>query len=211
MTTTVAVLLVLGIVAGMAWSAYRNGLFFSTYALTRNLIAFLVAMTAFEPLGARLGAFVSDSPQMVAYCQFVSFVALFAGVFMMARWLKVKFLRPDVRALPILEMGLSPLFGVANGVIMTGLVLLGWSLFPAVKYLPADAGRINTEKMGVLDTGGHILTVYDFLENRMGGSKEFKLKPDDPGEKTWMWRYRTHADIFLKDVKAISPQAFESP
>ena len=49
MISVLATLFVLALLVLMALAGYRDGLFFSTYALVRNLVAFLCAMTICSP------------------------------------------------------------------------------------------------------------------------------------------------------------------
>ncbi len=223
MINAIATLIVLMLLALSAYGGFRDGFFFSVYALMRNLFAFLCAMTFFEPLGRVLERTATRTPPAHEYFLLISFAAIFGGVFAFGRWLKVRYTVPSVLTLELVDKTVGPVLGLLNGVVVTGTLLILWSLVPFAKYIPADMGdiRINAR---VLDTGSMMLGFYDHETRTMRGKAVFLLHDEpikndenkngraDEGEsyvdrnkngrwdRGWLWEYKHYADITSEDV-----------
>jgi len=175
---TVAVVLTLLIIAATAYGGYKNGAFFSTYALTRNLFGFLVAMTLFEPVGAVAAKVFGHAHPVPLYCEAVSFVALFIAVFVGARYLKVRFTPATVPGASLVDQIGGGFLGLVNGILIAGFVLIVWSLMPFAKFIPADFGRVDAERLPV-DAGGIMLRFYGLTAKRMPGGRVFLVGPEE--------------------------------
>jgi len=115
--------------------------------------------------------------------------------------------------------------GLANGVVVTGALLILWSLMPFAKYLPGDYGTARVQA-GLLDTGTAMLRFYDFAQARMGGGRPFLLEPEpvvtDPNgngrpdeagdefadynrngqwDRGWLWRYQRHGTVLPDHIE----------
>ena len=226
MLSVIATLVVLVLLVLMAIAGFRDGAFFSTYALLRNLLAFFCAMTFCQPLARLLELLISDTYPAYDYFLAISFAGMFGGVFVLARLLKVRFTVPSVQCPELADRIVGPGLGVLNAVVMTGTVLILWSLFPFVKYIPGDLGRMQV-KGRLLDSGSHMLRVYNFAEQRMGGGRVFLLDDEpidvddnknrraDPGEgfidrnknerwdRGWLWKYHNHAAVDPSDIEPL--------
>lgn len=206
MTTFIANIVVLVLIGVTAYAGYRDGLYVSLYAAGRGIASFLVAMTLFEPL-SKLAEYVLGSAHPgPEYFQAASFMLVFGAVFMFCRWLKMRFTVPLVPAYAWVERAGGAILGLATGVTLTGVLLLWWSLLPFVKYLPADYGRIHTDKL-LVDSGKGMLYSYDFAARRMPGGRRFLLRDETTAggasrNRGWLWRYRTHADIRLEHLQS---------
>lgn len=228
MISVLATLFVLALLVLMALAGYRDGLFFSTYALVRNLVAFLCAMTFSDMLAGVFAAIISDNPMAWGYFVVVSFALIFGAVFLLGRWLKMTYTIPHVPAISLVDRIAGPIVGAMNAVLVTGAVLIFGSMLPFPKYLPNDLGRA-TVRVRALDTGVAMLHVFDYVQHRMGGNRHFMLEPEaiqtdangngraDPGDEfvdlngndQWdhgrLWRYRTSCEIMPEDL----PPEFE--
>ena len=229
MISVLVTLFVLALLVLMALAGYRDGLFFSTYALVRNLVAFLCAMTFSDLLAGVFAAIISDDPMAWGYFVVVSFALIFGAVFLLGRWLKMTYTIPHVPALSLVDRIAGPVAGAMNAVLVTGTVLIFVSMLPFAKYLPNDLGRA-TVRVRALDTGVAMLHVFDYVQHRMGGNRHFILEPEtivtdvdrdgraDEGvdfiddvngngtwDRGWLWQYRTSCEIMPEDL----PPKFE--
>jgi len=216
MTSVVAFLIILLLLGFMTYAGLRDGLFFSTYALMRNILAFLFAMTFCEPL-ARIfcKVFTSNYPAMLYFVP-LAFAIIYGAVFALGRWLKVTYTIPRIECPVYVDRIAGPIVGFTNAVVVSGTLLIAWSLFPVMRYAPNDIGYLKPR----IDTGTTMLRYYSYAEKRMGGNMPFLLhdeavnddrnqngRPDLFGEsfsdvngngvwdRGWLWKYRHHADI----------------
>ena len=161
----------------LAWEGYKNGAFFALYSLTRNLLAFIVAMTYCEPM---TGLFLKMFPKLnlhpgPLYWKLIFFALLFGVVFGVMRWCKIKFTPPKVEASEWVDRIGGPAVGLLNGYILTGFVLVLWSLMPFARFIPGDRGRVEPEGL-IVNSGGGMLRYYAFLTRRMPGRRTFLLE-----------------------------------
>ena len=206
--------------------AQYDGAFFSTYALTRNLIAFLCAMTFRENLAGVMERLISGKHPAHDYFVLISFVVILGAAFLLGRFLKVQYTVPQVPCPDLVDKIGGSTVGFVNGVLVSGVLLIAWSLVPFAKYIPADLGRVQI-KAKALDTGAVMLCYYKFAEERMGGNVPFLLDDEkivddlnhngraDPGEgfqdsnfnrewdRGWLWRYRNQASITPEAVEPL--------
>ncbi|GAH68876.1 unnamed protein product, partial [marine sediment metagenome] len=179
MTSTIATLIVLVLMGAMVYAGYRDGLFEAIFSLMRNLIAFVCAMTFCEPLARLLAAVITDKPPAYEYFVPISFLLTFGVVAGLGRWLRIRYTNPEVPCPLLVDRIGGPVVGLLSAVVLTGTLLILWSLLPFVKYVPGNYGRIQI-KASVLDAGSGMLRFYSLAEKRMGGA-EFLLH-DEPLE-----------------------------
>ncbi len=232
MTSTIGLLVVLVLLGLMGFAGYRDGIFFTTYALMRNLVGFVCAMSFCQHVARVFEALTSDTPTAHEYFVLISFVLIMAIVFMLGRWLKTQYTVGSVPCAEYADKIAGPVIGVLNGVVITGFLLITWSMLPFAKYVPGDYGRLQI-KAGVLDTGAMMLRYYKYAEQRMGGSTPFLLHDErieedpnqngraDEGEgyfdanqngqwdRGWLWKYRNYASITWEDVEDLPGFAAE--
>jgi hypothetical protein len=206
----------------MGLAGYRDGAWFSAYALLRNVIAFICGITFAAPVGRMLEGMISSSGHAREYFFCIAFGLIVGLVIALGRWLKVTYTVPHVPATVWGDRIAGPALGMLNGIVVTGTVFVLWSLLPFAKYVPGDRASIQV-KSG-LDTGAAMLRFYKFTERRMGGSKTFLLHDEpmvtdanrngriEPGEefddvngngvwdRGWLWKYKNHAQIFPSDL-----------
>ncbi|NLW49312.1 MAG: CvpA family protein [Candidatus Brocadiaceae bacterium] len=229
MSGTLATLLVLALLVLMSIAGYRDGLFFSTYALVRNFFGFLCAMTFSDKLAGVIAAFVSNDPMARGYFEAISFALLFGGILFLGRWLKVTYTVPSIPAIRMVDRIAGPAAGLLNAVVVTGALLIFVSMLPFARFLPGDMGRFQASP--ALDTGAAMLRVYDHVQGRMGGGRHFLLN-DEPLETDqnlngradtgdgyldvnengkWdrgrIWQYRNFPEITLDIVPQIPAQS----
>jgi uncharacterized membrane protein required for colicin V production len=226
MTSVIATIVVILIVGLSIYGGLRDGAVFTLYTTTRNAFAFLCAMTFCQPMARVLMKLLTSKHPAYDYFVVLSFVAIFGAVFAIARWLKVRFTIPYVHCPKPVDRSVGPTVGLLNGVVVTGMLLVLWSLLPFARYLPGDLGRVRVS-VSALDTGLAMLKFYDFVEDRMGGSRLFLLRdepltfdPDENGrydprdryddlnrngrwDRGWIWRYRNYAEITSDDLRAV--------
>ncbi len=224
MTSTLALLFVLAMVLFLAYSGLRDGVFFSTYALARNFVAFLFAMTFTPAMSKFLEAMLGGGHPAPQYYRAISFATILGVVYVVGRLLKVHYAEPEVRCLGWVDRIGGPIVGVLNAVVFTGAVLVLWSMLPFAKYLPGNWGNAHPS---ALDTGSAVLRVYDHMEERMGGNAPFLIHDEpihedlngngrvDPGDafvdlngngqwdRGWLWHYEHHATITTRDIERI--------
>jgi len=216
MTTGIALVVIIGTILAAAYGGYAGGLYESLYGLLRELSAFIVAITFGLPLSDLLADTAGTAYLSRGYYEFIAFAALVIGIFALGRWLRTRFTIPVVRTLPGLNEGGGALLGALHGMVITGIILVAWSLMPVVKYIPRDHGRIDPP--AALDTGSIMLKVYGGAAEAMGGNDyvvygepltedangngevdqgEFE---DLNGNGEWdpglLWQYKHHADIY---------------
>ena len=226
MTGVLATLIVLVLIVLMALAGLRDGIFFTTYALTRNLFAFFCGLTFCEP-GARLLTEVfSNAHPAYEYFVALSFAAIVGAVFVVGRTLKVTYTVPYVPCPAVADKVGGPVLGVLNAVVVSGTLLVLWSLLPFAKYIPGDLGDARV-KSRLLDTGAAMLRVYGCAEQRMGGDPlpledepvlndiNGNGRPDLVGEsyddrnhngrwdRGWLWKYKNHAVLTPSDLEAL--------
>ena len=226
MTGILAALVVLALLVLMGLAGYRDGIFFTAYALARNLFAFFCGLTFCEPAARVLTGVFSDARPAYDYFVALSFAAIVSVVFVVGRTLKVKYTIPYVPCPTIADRAAGPILGVFNAVVVSGILLILWSLLPFAKYIPGDFGdaRVNSR---LLDTGTAMLRFYGYAEQRMGGNP-FPLedepvlndvngngRPDVVGEsyddrnhngrwdRGWLWKYKNHAVLTPSDLEAL--------
>jgi uncharacterized membrane protein required for colicin V production len=224
----VAILATLIIIGFMAFDGFRSGLFRATYALVRHLLAFLAAMTFAVPVAGLILSLVPNfsthpGPQ---YVRVIAVAIIFGVVVGAARYLRNRFTAADISALDLPDKIGGSILGLLNGVVLSGFVLILWTMMPFAKYVPGDYGRIRTTSLP-FDTGAVMLRFYNYSAGRMGGSRMFLLHsepvqqdanadgvPDaGPGvgfedlngngewDRGWLTRYRNHADFRVEDVE----------
>jgi hypothetical protein len=208
----------------MAFDGFRSGLFRTAYALLRHLLAFMAAITFAGPVSGLIPGFkLHPGPQ---YARVISVAVIFGVVVGVGRYLRNKFTAADVSGLELADKIGGSILGLLNGVVLSGFVLILWTLMPFAPYVPGDYGRIKTKSLPV-DTGSVMLHFYKFSAGRMGGSRTFLLDgepvlqdenldgvPDaGPGvgfedvngngewDRGWMRQYRNHADFRVEDVE----------
>ncbi|MHC4592591.1 MAG: CvpA family protein [Planctomycetota bacterium] len=231
MTSVVAVLLILVLFALMTYAGVRDGAFFSLYALMRNAFAFFCAMSFCEPMARLLGKLIGHRYPAPDYWIAISFAAILGAVFATCRHLKMKYTAPNVPCPQVVDRVTGPAIGIINAVVVTGSLLILWSLLPFAKYIPGNLGHIHF-KTGALDTGQAMLRFYSFASERMGGGgfllDDEPLVEDhnenargDPGDsyddvnengrwdRGWLWRYRNHAMIDPSHLRPL-PGVLES-
>lgn len=220
-------LFVIAVVILMGLAGYRDGAWFSAYALMRNSIAFVCAMTFAAPVGRLLENVITSGGHAREYFFCIGFGLVAGIVFMIGRWLKVTYTVPHVPATLWGDRIGGPALGILNGIVVTGTVFVLWSLVPFAKYMPGDTGTIKV-KDG-LDTGVAMLRFYKFTERRMGGGRPFLLHDEplitdlnrngriEPGEefddvngngqwdRGWLWRYENHGEILPSDLPGAPP------
>ena len=226
MATLIATLLILVLVVTMALAGYRDGAYTAVYALLRNLIGFLVAMTFHGPLSSLIVRFAGGAHPTPLYCKAIAFGVLFGAVILAGRALKMRYTVPDVRCYAPVDKSVGPLVGVLNGLVLSGVIFVMWSMMPFAKFMPNDGGRIDTERI-LVDSGSGMLWFYDVARERMRGGRAFLLNDEalqsdvnkngafDAGEDSfldlndngkwdrgWLWRYKTHADIRTENLEA---------
>lgn len=221
MTTIIVSLVVILLILAMIYSGQRDGGFVAAYSLMRNLLGFLIAMTFYGPVSELINSQANIAEPGPAYVELGSFVVLYGVVVGLGRWLRLNYTVPDVNSFQWLDRGLGGALGLANGLVVSGVLLIVWSLCPFMKYLPMDYGRADPKGLWV-DSGSVMLEFYDFATGRIPGSKRFVLREPltqdadgdgevDPGEYEdvnengewdpgWMWKYRNHADITPEDI-----------
>lgn len=223
MSGVFATLFVLAVLVLMPLAGYRDGLFFSTYALVRNFIAFLCAMTFRDKLAGLMAAMISRNPTAEGYFAVISFVLIFGAIFMLGRWLKVTYTVPQVQGISLVDRIGGPIVSVLNVVVTTGTVFIVFSMLPFARFLPGDLGRFQIQG-GIFDTGATMLRVFDHVQGCMGGGREFLLHPEtittdanlngraDPDDlfddadrnglwdRGWLWHYRNFCEIQPEDI-----------
>lgn len=224
----VAILATLIIIGFMAFDGFRSGLYRTTYALLRHLFAFLAAITFAAPLSGLILTLVPNfklhpGPE---YVRVIAVAITFGLVVGLARYLRNRFTAADVSGMALADKIGGSVLGLLNGIVLSGFVLILWTLMPFARYVPGDYGRIRTQSLP-FDTGAAMLRFYKYSADRMGGSRTFLLDgepvlqdqdadgvPDaGPGvgfedlngngewDRGWMARYRNHADFRLEDVE----------
>ena len=221
---TLVVLILLGLTT---YAGLRDGAFFSAYALVRNTLAFLFAMTLCEPAALLMEKIITSTPPAYDYFLPICFGGIFGIVFVGIKSFKLNLTVPGVRCVRAIDLGVGGLFGLLGGVIATGALLVLWSMLPFVKYVPDDLGNARI-RAKLLDTGTAALRFYSFAEQRLGGNAPFPLDEDeplvidnngngkaDPGDqfedwnnnskwdRSWLWRYRNHALITEGDISPL--------
>jgi uncharacterized membrane protein required for colicin V production len=220
MTSTIAFLIVLLLLVLMTYAGLRDGAFFTTYALVRNALAFVCAMTFCQPLARVLERLVTQTYPARVFFVPLSFGAVFGAIIALGRWLKVTYTIPRVECPVMVDRVAGPILGLLNGVIATGTLLVLWSLLPFARYIPADYGNIQVRT----DTGAAALRFYAFVQKKVPGSAVFLLADEpvqedqnnngraDPGDKFldenrndkwdhgWLWKYRNYAWILPDDI-----------
>ncbi len=204
---TVALVVTLALMALMIYAGYRDGVFVGTYALLRNLFAFMLAMTLFAPLTGLLLVLLPGEHPKPLYYQVTLFALVFGAAFALARWLKIRFTKPRVPAYAWVDRIAGTVCGLLNGIVVVGVLLILWSLMPFAKFIPGDFGRIEAERLP-LDAGAIMLRFYDFTARKIPGGRTFLLEDVQRGgkvERGWLWRYRNHADFSMTDLELALP------
>ena len=222
MTTIIVSVVVILLILAMIYSGQRDGSYVSAYSLMRNLLGFLIAMTFYGPVAGLINSQANLAEPGPAYVRLGTFVVLYGAVVGFGRWLRLNYTVPDVKCLQWLDRSLGGTLGLLNGIVLSGVLLIAWSLCPFMKYLPQDFGRVSPRGLWV-DSGSAMLVFYDFATGRIPGGKRFILQEPltqdndgdgevDPGEfedlngngewdPGWLWKYRNHADITEEDLR----------
>jgi hypothetical protein len=179
MLTIVGILLVLVLVAFSAYSGAREGAFYGTYVLTRTLIGFLVALTFCEPLAILITNLLDAGYPAYDYFLLTSFALLFAATTTLIRQFKVRATSPSVPCIGLFDAIYGAAAGFANGVLLSGVVLITLSLIPALPYMSPSISRFEMDGKN-LDAGGPALKFYDYMSARFGGNAAFPLQTDEP-------------------------------
>lgn len=223
MTTIIMSVVVILLILAMLYSGQRDGGFVAAFSLMRNLLGFLIAMTFYGPVASLINSQANLADPGPAYVRLGAFAVLYGVVVGLGRWLRLNYTIPEVQSFQWLDRSVGGVLGLLNGVVVTGVLLIVWSLCPFMKYLPQDYGRVDPQGLWV-DSGSAMLSFYDFATGRIPGSKKFVLQEPldkdkdgdgevdagefedlnengewDPG---WLWRYRNYADIKQEDISS---------
>jgi hypothetical protein len=176
----IALLATLVILGLMIYQGYQGGLFASAVAFTRNVLAFVCAMTFCEPLAVLVLKLVPSFELYPGplYLRVIAFATAFGIVMGVGNWLNEKFLSQDLLAHPLADRIGGTALGLLSGVIISGFVLILCTMMPFLKCIPGDFGRIQTDKL-LPDSGGIMLRIYGWSAGRMGGNRMFLLE-DEP-------------------------------
>lgn len=179
MISIIATLVVLAMLAFSTYSGLKQGAFFAVYTFMRSLIVFLVVMTFCEPL-AQLGtALVSDKYPAYEYFVVISFAFLMGLTSAIIRKLKVSLTVPRIPMPRPVERACGGVFGLLNGAVISGMVLVLWTLMPFAKYIPGNGGHLHVGAH-LLDTGHAVLVSYDSIQGKFGGNDDFLLDENEP-------------------------------
>jgi len=237
MLTIFAVIFILGTAGFAGYTGARDGAYNSAFAACRSLLAFLVAMTFCESLAALLAWLLGGAYPLYDYLLPACFVMLIMLVFFISRRLRYKFTPATVPLPSWLDMTTGPIFGVLGAVVLTGIVLILYSLLPFTKFIGNDSGHFSLGDKQY-DTGARMLEFYDYVEDRFGGNDHFlnygaeKMvagkdanlngMPDDEKDewydqnhngvwdRGWMTRYQTPAFLTRYDYYRIRGNRSES-
>jgi uncharacterized membrane protein required for colicin V production len=226
MTSIIALIAVFVLLLLMTYAGYRDGVFATVYALLRNLFGFLCAMMFCEPLARQLTGAITRAHPAYDYFVAISFAAILAAAFALGRWLKVRYTVPGVVSITLVDRIAGPALGLLNGIVVTGTLLVLWSLMPFAKFVPGDLGRAEVTKPA-LDTGSRMLSFYEYESKRMPGGTVFLLQDEplktdenmngkgDAGDsfddkngngqwdRGWLYKYRHHATILPADLQQL--------
>ena len=228
--TVVALLGGLILIGLMTYTGWRDGAFAGLYSLLRNLLAFLFAMTLFKPAAELLQFVFPGRHPWPAYLDAFSVAAIYALVVGAIRWAKMRYTAPGVHTFNAVDRIVGPICALAAGVILSGFLLILWSMMPFAKHLPYDLGRVNNNALPA-DTGSATLRFYGFLYDKVPGRRMFLLHDEklvadvnkngrfDTGlgeqfedlnkngrwDRGWLWRYRHGADFTPEDLDAVTP------
>jgi len=230
MLTTIAVIFVLAMVGLSTYSGVHDGAYFAAYALMRNLIAFLLAMTFCEPVAMLLADHIEGQYPAYDYYTVIAFAVIAGTASTMIRRLKIKYTAPRVPCPMIVDRTAGPIMGFLNGTLLSGMVLVTCTLLPFLKYVPHNKGDLNMAGRRV-DTGSAVLRFYDYVQSRFGGNDDFLLDENEPmtpdldfnfngqpdlvGEgyddingngrwdRGWLVRYRYHAAFEPADLRRV--------
>jgi uncharacterized membrane protein required for colicin V production len=226
MTSIIATLAVLAILVLSALAGFRDGIFFTVYALLRNLFGFLCAMTFCEPLARVAESLTTRTHPAHEYFVMISFAAILAVVYLVGRSLKVKYTVPQIYCPALVDKIVGPPLGLANAIVVTGSLLILCSLAPFAKYIPGNLGDAHV-KLSALDTGAAMLRFYNHETGCMPGKAVFLLD-DEPlvtdetgdlradGEDKYkdlnnnghwdrgqLWKYYHYMDILPQDLQSV--------
>jgi hypothetical protein len=179
MLTIIAVLVVLLLLGLNLYSGIRDGAFYAISACVRSLVAFLVAMTFCEPMAMLMKRYIAHTHPAYQYWRIIAFGFLLGLTVTIFRKLKVRFTPPEVPCHPVVDKSVGPVFGLLNGVMISGMILIMYTMVPAVKYLPNNHGDLGMAGR-TADTGGRLLRFYSFVEKRFGGGATFLLDENEP-------------------------------
>lgn len=223
----IAYALTIILVGLMIYSGYRDGLFSALLILSRHLVAFLVAMTFYEPVGRLLSSVFTNAHPWPLYFRVLSLAGLYGLVGAGSMWAKMKYTIPRVEGFRLLDRIGGCVCGAAGGLVITGFVLILWTNMPFAKYLPQNIGQMNSSRM-VVDSGSIMLRFYGFVaaKMRVPGGRPFLLE-DEPltidvnGDREYqqaqgdefsdinkngrrdrgaLWHYRNYADFTYEDI-----------
>lgn len=221
------------IIGIMAYEGIKTGLFDASLKLVRDLLALIVCITLAGPIAlgvlSRLPGM--GDPPVPSYLYVVVFGLCYGGMIILFNQLKDRIFRTKVSVQKYADMVGGGLLGAVDGVILSGMLLIFWTLLPFVPYMPSDVGRINTRSLP-LDTGSLALKVYACVADRMQGNTPFLMDAepvieDDNVEtestvedtigdykivfndlngngrwdRGWLWHYRNHADLKSREVE----------
>lgn len=233
--TAVAFIVTFGLICMMTYAGYRDGAFSGAYALARHLVAFLVAMTLVAPVAGLIGYVLPSTYPWDLYARVIALATLYAAVLGLARWAKTSFTPARVPSFPLVDHISGVPLGLASGIVLTGFLLILWSLMPFARYLPQDVGRVNPDSL-LVDSGGAMLGFYSFMARKMPGGRTFLLEDepvtedvDGDGEfddgvgeewkdvnrngrwdRGWLWYYGHNSD-FTPDVLKVVLPAVRAP
>ena len=220
------------LIALIVYAGYRSDTFSSVCGLLRNFLAFLMAMTFFEPLAGLLSSVISDRHPWPDNFPAVSLAVLYGVTMLVTMWAKTKYIPSQVPSFRIVDRISGVVCGAASGIIITGFILILWSVMPFGKYLPGDFGRVETDRL-MIDSGRIMLRFYSFTARKMGGGRTFLLEDElvtvdfdsdkefdqnldedyhdlngnGRWDRGWLWRYRHHADFNRDDLSTVTSSA----
>jgi hypothetical protein len=229
----IAFLTTVVIIGIMAYEGIKTGLFDASLRLVRDLLALIVCITLAGPIAlgvlSRLPGM--NDPPVSSYLYVLVLGLCYGGMTMLFNQLKDRIFRTKVSVQKYADMAGGGLLGAVDGVILSGMLLIFWTLMPFVPYMPGDTGRINTRSLP-LDTGSLTLKVYACVADRMPGNTPFlmdaepviedgnveaenavedtvggskivfnDLNGNGRWDRGWLWHYQNHADLRSREVE----------
>jgi hypothetical protein len=124
-------LLSLGVIAGVAFMQYRNGLFTAVIMILQVLLAGIVAFNFWEPIAQYLeDSIFSDFSMLLGYEDAIALTVLFSLTLLGLRWITNRINKAMIDFPPLAQQIGGPAAGVVSGYLVAGFLVCVMETMP---------------------------------------------------------------------------------
>jgi hypothetical protein len=137
-------LLCLGVIAGVAFAQYRNGLFTATVMMLEVLIAGIIAFNFWEPVALVIEPYLAEFNQLAGFEDAIALTAIFCLTLLGLRSLTNRINKAMIDFPPVVQQIGGPAMGLITGYLVAGFLVCMLETMPLeVKFLGFESRKTD--------------------------------------------------------------------